>query len=67
MTQRESLLPVRSPTADAMPEPELALAPEPLFSPLLLAAYIACVAGAGALANCALLAALLRRSRNGKF
>ncbi|CAH2102708.1 unnamed protein product [Euphydryas editha] len=54
-----------SPTADAMSE--LAPAPEPLFPPLALAIYIACVAGAGALANCALLAALLKRSRNGLF
>ncbi|XP_050362198.1 uncharacterized protein LOC126781310 [Nymphalis io] len=46
---------------------ELAPATEPLFPPLVLAIYIACVAGAGALANCAVLAALLKRSRNGLY
>ncbi|CAG9581269.1 unnamed protein product [Danaus chrysippus] len=46
---------------------ELAPAPEPLFPPLILAIYIACVSGAGALANCALLAALFKRTRNGLF
>ncbi|XP_034834314.2 bombesin receptor subtype-3-like [Maniola hyperantus] len=54
---------MRSLTADAMAE--LAPAHGPLFPPLVVAIYIACVAGAGVLANCALLAALLKRSRNG--
>ncbi|XP_068626907.1 uncharacterized protein [Battus philenor] len=39
----------------------------PLLPPFVLAVCIACVAGAGALANCALLAALLKSSRNGLF
>ncbi|CAG4979307.1 unnamed protein product [Parnassius apollo] len=38
---------------------------QPLVPPLALAVCIACVAGAGALANCALLAGLFKRSRNG--
>ncbi|KOB79361.1 Uncharacterized protein OBRU01_00520 [Operophtera brumata] len=41
--------------------------PEPLLSPLLLAAYIACVTGAGALANCSLLAVLHKSSARGLF
>ncbi|CAH2238944.1 jg19268 [Pararge aegeria aegeria] len=43
------------------------LVPGPLFPPLVLAIFIVCIAGAGALVNCALLAALLKRSRNGLF
>ncbi|XP_059048025.1 uncharacterized protein LOC131843409 [Achroia grisella] len=38
---------------------------EPLVPPLVLAVYIACVAGAGALANCSVLAALFKSARNG--
>ncbi|XP_063839316.1 uncharacterized protein LOC135088403 [Ostrinia nubilalis] len=37
----------------------------PLVPPLAVAIYVACVAGAGALANCSVLAALLKSSRNG--
>ncbi|XP_063616169.1 visual pigment-like receptor peropsin [Cydia splendana] len=46
-----------------MAEPSRALAP--LFPPLALAAGLACGAGAAALANCAVLSALLARSING--
>ncbi|KAM3967582.1 uncharacterized protein ACR2FA_011064 [Aphomia sociella] len=46
---------------------ELARPTEPLVPPLILAVYIACVAGAGALANCSVLAALLKSARNGLF
>ncbi|KAG6452388.1 hypothetical protein O3G_MSEX007617 [Manduca sexta] len=38
---------------------------EPLVPPLALAAYIACVAGAGAIANCSVIAALLKSSKHG--
>ncbi|XP_004932324.1 uncharacterized protein LOC101745350 [Bombyx mori] len=36
-----------------------------LVSPYALAAYVACIAGVGALLNCSLVAALLRTSKNG--
>lgn len=68
MTQRKSLIPMRSPPLDAMSE----LAPAhwqgagPLLPPLALAVCVACIAGAALLADCALLAALLKRSTNGK-
>ncbi|CAG4965289.1 unnamed protein product [Colias eurytheme] len=39
----------------------------PLFPPLVLAIFIACVAGAASLANCALIAAIIRRAKNGLF
>ncbi|XP_022821720.1 uncharacterized protein LOC111353098 [Spodoptera litura] len=38
---------------------------EPLLPPLALAAYVACVAGAAALANCSVIAALFKTSRSG--
>ncbi|XP_075971118.1 uncharacterized protein LOC142973348 [Anticarsia gemmatalis] len=44
---------------------ELAHSPEPLLPPLVVAAYVACVAGAAALANCSVLAALFKTSRSG--
>ncbi|CAB3239835.1 unnamed protein product [Arctia plantaginis] len=44
---------------------ELAHSPEPLLPPLVTAAYVACVAGAAALANCSVLAALFKTSRSG--
>lgn len=50
----------------AGPVPAPALVPEPLVPPLALGIFIACAAGGAALANCAVLAALLKRSRNGK-
>ncbi|KAI5635747.1 7 transmembrane receptor (rhodopsin family) domain-containing protein [Phthorimaea operculella] len=60
----ESLIPVRSWTADAMPQ----LPAEPVAPPLAIAAFIACVAGAAALAHCAIIAALLKqRLTNGLF
>ncbi|XP_026731683.1 uncharacterized protein LOC113496609 isoform X2 [Trichoplusia ni] len=59
----ESLIPTQSRTADAMSE--LARAAEPLLPPLALAALVACVAGAAALANCSILAALFKTSRSG--
>lgn len=42
------------------------LAYSPLAPPLAVAVYLACIAGAGALANCSVLASLLKASRNGK-
>lgn len=50
----------------AEPTPAPALGPDPLMPPLALAVFMACVAGGAALANCTVLAALLKRSRNGK-
>uniref|UniRef100_A0A2A4K705 G-protein coupled receptors family 1 profile domain-containing protein n=1 Tax=Heliothis virescens TaxID=7102 RepID=A0A2A4K705_HELVI len=44
---------------------ERAHSAEPLLPPLALAAYVACVAGAAALANCSVLAALIKTSRSG--
>ncbi|PZC73577.1 hypothetical protein B5X24_HaOG209406 [Helicoverpa armigera] len=44
---------------------ERAHSAEPLLPPLALAAYVACVAGAAALANCSVLAALFKTSRTG--
>lgn len=60
---RQSLIPGRSRPADAMTE----LAPEQLVHPLAVLSYAGCVAGAGALANCAALTALIRKSRCGLF
>lgn len=57
----KSLIPMRSPLVDAMSESV------PLFPPLAVAIYIGCVAGAGALANCALLAALIKSSKDGNL
>ncbi|XP_023945760.2 uncharacterized protein LOC112051385 [Bicyclus anynana] len=56
---------MRSAAADAMSDSGLVSAHGPLLPPLVLAIFIACIAGAGALLNCALIAALLKRSRNG--
>ncbi|XP_035449072.2 uncharacterized protein LOC118275274 [Spodoptera frugiperda] len=44
---------------------ELAHTTEPLVPPLALAAYVACVAGAAALANCSVIAALFKTTRSG--
>ncbi|CAF4790430.1 unnamed protein product [Pieris macdunnoughi] len=41
--------------------------PAPLFSPLVLVIFIACVAGAAALLQCALVAAIIKRTRNGLY
>lgn len=60
---RQSLIPGRSRPADAMTE----LAPEQLVHPLAVLSYAGCVAGAGALANCAALTALIRKSRCGEL
>ncbi|XP_049880825.1 uncharacterized protein LOC126377172 [Pectinophora gossypiella] len=46
---------------------ELAPSPPPTVAPFALAACVACVAGAAALADCAVLAALLKRSRTGLY
>lgn len=58
------MIPIQSRTADAMSE--LAHTTEPLVPPLALAAYVACVAGAAALANCSVIAALFKTTRSGK-
>ncbi|XP_072944874.1 uncharacterized protein [Epargyreus clarus] len=55
---------MRSPTADATAE---LAAGRALLPPLVLAAYFACIAGAATLTNCALVAALLKRSTNGLY
>lgn len=60
----KSMLP--SPVA-AMPESWSEGAQAPLLSPLLLAAFVACVTGAGALTNCSLLAVLFKSSTRGNF
>ncbi|XP_050670696.1 5-hydroxytryptamine receptor 1B-like [Leptidea sinapis] len=42
-------------------------ATEPVLPPLVLAVFIACIAGAGFFANCVLFAAVLRRATNGIY
>ncbi|XP_045489597.1 uncharacterized protein LOC110994767 [Pieris rapae] len=41
--------------------------PVPLFSPLILVIFIACVAGAATLLQCALVTTLIKRTRNGLY